>query len=126
MESRRRSPAEWVTFAVACVVLLVLVALIVSQVGARNGPAAPTAVVDGPVREVGGAFQVPVRIENEGGDPASEIQVQAELTVGGETTSADQTIDYLGSGADEDLVFVFDEDPASGELVVRVTGYATP
>ena len=126
MPRRERSSAEWVTFAVSCLVLLTLIAVIVTQLGDRNGPAAPTATIDGAVEQVGDVFHVPVLVENRGGEPASSVQVQAELTIGEETSSADQTVDFLAVGGEESLVFVLDEDPATGELVVTVTGYATP
>ena len=121
-----RGTAEWVTFAVATAVLLAIVALIVFQVGGVGDPAAPVATIDGPVTESNGQWTVPVRVENDGDVTASAVQVQAELTVGTETMSADQTIDFLPAGDSEDLVFTFDTDPAEGELVVRVASYGLP
>jgi uncharacterized protein (TIGR02588 family) len=46
--------------------------------------------------------------------------------VDGEETAADQTIDFLAGGAEQDLVFVFEDDPADGELTIEVTSFAAP
>ena len=124
--AERRPAAEWVTFAVACLVVLALAAIIASQVGVRDGPASPAARIEGPARPVDGLFQVPVEVENEGGDATEEVTVEIELVVEDETLTADKTIDFLPAGQTEHVVFVFDRDPASGELSVRVTGFRVP
>lgn len=121
-----RTPAEWVTLGVSCLILAVVVALIAVQAVRTSEPAAPTARVSGPVREAGGLHHVPVRLANEGDDTAANVVVSAELVVDGETTTAEQTVDFLAGGAHEDLVFVFEDDPDAGELSVTVTGYAAP
>ena len=102
-----RGPAEWVTLGCACLVLVALVTLILSQVSADDDPASPVARIDGPIRQQDGMFFVPVVVENIGGATATEVQVQAELEIGGTTTTADQTIDFLPGGDDVDLEFVF-------------------
>ena len=38
----------------------------------------------------------------------------------------DFLVDFLAGGADERLVFVFEDDPADGDLTVAVTSYAEP
>jgi uncharacterized protein (TIGR02588 family) len=35
-------------------------------------------------------------------------------------------VDFLGGGESQKLTFVFSDDPADGELVISVTGYAEP
>jgi uncharacterized protein (TIGR02588 family) len=105
-------------------VVLVVVGLIVAQIG-DDRPAAPTVRVDG-VRAVGDVFHVDVTVRNDGDDTAANVQVVAELTVAGTTSSGDQTIDFLSGGEDRELSFVFDRDPASGELRVAISGYAVP
>lgn len=122
----RRGPAEWVTLACAFIVLAVLVGLILSQMNADDAPPSPTARVER-VEPVGNErFLVSVVVDNEGGATAGNVQVQAELTLDGETATSDQTIDFLAGGDEEDLLFAFDDDPADGELVVRVTSFGLP
>ncbi len=89
-------------------------------------PAEPVAEPPGAVRQLGDQFFVPVEVENRGDKGAAQVQVLAELTIDGETVSADQVIDFLGTGETQALTFVFADDPAAGELVVNVVGFAEP
>ena len=125
-ERGARSPAEWVTFVVSCLVLAVVVGLIALQPQSAEEPAGPIAHLSGPATPAPGGFQVPVEVRNDGGDTAADVQVTAELTIDGEVTEADQVIDFLAGDETEDLVFVFLDDPADGDLVVRVSGFSKP
>lgn len=120
-----RTPAEWVTLTASCLVLAVLVALIAAQLAAPREPASPVAEVTG-TYEADGFHHVEVSVTNHGDETAAEVQVTAELVVDGEPTEADQTIDFLAGGEEEDLVFIFEDDPADGELTVTVSGYGVP
>ena len=119
-----RTAAEWVTLVASLLVLAVVVAAIVAQHGSK-APPAPVAVVDA-VRSVGDAHHVEVTVRNDGDDTAEDVQVLASLEVEGETTDADQVIDFLAGDEEEQLVFVFADDPADGELTVEVTGFTVP
>lgn len=121
-----RSTAEWVTFAASCLVLVVLVVLVASSMSEHPAPAAPTATVAGPVEEQGDGFHVPVEVRNEGDDAAADVQVVAELTIEGEPTESDVVIDFLAGQESDEVVFVFPDDPADGELTVRVGSFAQP
>lgn len=121
-----RTNAEWVTFAVSCVVVLAVAGLLVVQLLRHDEVARPVARVAGPVVATSGAFHVPVDVRNNGDETAAEIQVTAELTIDGETATADQTIDFLAGGEQESLTFVFDDDPRAGELTVGVGSYRAP
>jgi uncharacterized protein (TIGR02588 family) len=119
-----RTAAEWMTLVGSLVVLAAVVVAIVAQHGDK-GPPAPVAVVDA-VRSVGDAHHVEVTVRNDGDDTAEDVQVLASLEVEGETTDADQVIDFLAGDEEEQLVFVFADDPADGELTVGVTGFTVP
>lgn len=124
--SRARSSAERVTFAVACFVLGLVVVLILGEAVAGSTAARPAAEVTRIERQPDGRFFVAVEVGNLGGDTAAEVQVTAALELGGRTTQADQTIDFLAGHETRDLVFVFDDDPEDGDLVVAVSGFAVP
>jgi uncharacterized protein (TIGR02588 family) len=124
--SAQRTAAEWVTFAISCAVLLVVVGLVVLDMAGSNDPPAPTATQAGPVRTSGGHYFVPVEVVNDGDATAANVQVTAELVIGTRSYSGDQTIDFLGGGERAELAFSFDEDPAQGELDIRVSSYAVP
>ena len=121
-----RTAAEWVTFAVAVVLVLGVIALVVSEIPGGKAPPSPAVEVGG-VGERDGRFVVPVRVENRGERTAADVRVDATLTVDGEDVEeADLLVDFLSGGEKEDLEFVFDEDPDEGTLDVRVTGYRLP
>lgn len=120
----RRSTAEWVTFAIACAVLGLVIGTIASlRTGGKPLPPAFT-VSSVPAREEAGRFHVRARVQNRGDETAENVQVVAELkTVDGEPVEAEQVIDFLSGGDQEELEFVFADDPASGELDIEVRSF---
>ena len=125
-EDRARTPAEWVTFIVSLVVLAAFIGVVTRELVSGDDPPAPVAAPSGPAREVDGTFFLPVAVVNHGDRTAADVQVSAELTVDGRTTGGDQVLNFLGGGERRELSFAFPVDPASGDLVVRVTGYTEP
>jgi uncharacterized protein (TIGR02588 family) len=121
-----RSPAEWVTFAASCIVLAVLVVLVASGMRGEAAPAQPTARVDGAVERRSDGFHVPVLVRNVGDDAAADVQVIGELTLAGEPIEGEEVIAFLAGQEDAEVVLVFPEDPADGELVVRVASFSQP
>lgn len=126
-QRRRRSGPEWVTFSVSLVILVVVVGLLVSRLDDADDPASPAVtILDHEIEARDGMFHVPVEVRNDGGRAAANVQVRAELVAADGTESSEQTIDYLGAGETDRLVFVFAADPATGELTVAVGGFAVP
>lgn len=121
----RRDP-EWVTFGISVLILGGVVAGLVSQIAAGDDPPQPTVRTGAARPQLDGSFHVPVELRNAGDEAAAQVQVVAELVVDDTTSTADQTVDFLGAGESESLVFVFADDPAGGELRVGVTGFLTP
>lgn len=120
-----RTGAEWVTFTIACAILIALAVVIAARTG-DDTPAEPIATQAGPIIRSEAGYEVPVEVRNAGALTAAEVQVRAELTIDGEVAESDQVVDFLAGDDAEDLTFVFEDDPADGELVVEVTGYSTP
>lgn len=125
-ERRRRTAPEWITFGVCCAVVLAVVALLGSQLFAGEEPAAPVAQQRGAIRQSAGTWYVPVDVTNEGDLTAADVQVVAELTIGGQVTDGEQIVAFLGGRETERLVFAFEDDPTTGQLEVRVGSYAQP
>ncbi len=124
-DQRDRTPAEWATFIGSCLVLAVVAALVLSQLVGPHGPAAPRASI-GSVTTVGDQHHVHVEVINAGDETAANVQVSMEFVVDGETTEADQVIDFLAGGEKAQLVFILDDPVAEGELTVDITGYTVP
>ncbi|NJL47046.1 MAG: TIGR02588 family protein [Leptolyngbyaceae cyanobacterium SM2_5_2] len=123
-----RSLAEWVTFAIASLVLIGLIGLILYdwQVN-QNRPPAFDVTVSAAVRITDGRYYVPFAITNTGGRIANGVQVTAELHTEGEgDETGEQQIDFLSGHETKAGSFVFNHDPNYGELVVRVASYRLP
>jgi uncharacterized protein (TIGR02588 family) len=125
-DDERRTAAQWTTLAISSLLLLAVVALLVREVLADQAPAAPVATVEGAPRQAGDRYVVDVIVTNHGDGTAANAQVTASLDLDGEVTDADQVIDFLAGGAEERLSFVFEDDPADGDLKVAVSSYAEP
>ena len=124
----KRSASEWVAFAIATALLLVVVGAVTRLwVTDQNRPARLEAVISGPVRVEGGAHYVLVHVTNRGDRTAESVQVIAELSNGKETIEdGEQTIDFLSGGDVTEVQFVFTQDPGSAELTVRAASYTNP
>lgn len=117
----KRTSAEWTTFGVAVAILLVVMGAILVEALQSHDKAQPVATVERTER-VGESFHVRVLVENKGDLAASNVQVVASL----DDTEGDQVVDFLAGGDDEELVFVFADDPSDGEFAVEVTGFTVP
>jgi uncharacterized protein (TIGR02588 family) len=119
----QRSAAEWVTFMVASIILLICFDWQANQ----NRPPAFTVVVSEAVRVTDGRYYVPFAITNTGGRIARMVQVTAELhTAGADDETGEQQIDFLSGHETKAGSFVFTHAPQAGELVVRVASYRLP
>lgn len=124
----KRSPAEWVTFSIASLILIGVAGLVVYKwMTKQNQPPIVSVTQTEAVRQVQGQFYVPFEVTNTGGETAESVQVVAELRLKGEVeATGEQQIDFLSSGETEEGAFVFDRDPRSGELSLRVASYKQP
>lgn len=125
MSASSRSKAEWIVFGASLAVLVGLIAVILVVWAGGESPA--TLVVDpGDVRESAGAYFVDATVSNEGDSTAANVQVIATLTIGDTQTEVEQVVDFVTGGEDAALVFVFQDDPAGGELELVVGSFADP
>lgn len=124
----QRTAAEWVTFVVASMILLGLVALICFEWQTnQNHPPAFSVAVSEAVRVTDGRYYVPFAITNTGGRIARMVQVTAELDIAGvDEETGEQQIDFLSGHETKAGSFVFSHDPQEGDLVVRVASYRLP
>ncbi|WP_029214716.1 TIGR02588 family protein [Kallotenue papyrolyticum] len=121
-----RSLPEWISFAIAALILLTIVgALIYDWIATPPTPPVLT-VRQGATRQANGLFYVPFQVENSGGATAAAVQVVATLRVGDHEEQGEQQIDFLAGGETAEGAFVFMRDPAAGELELRVAGYKMP
>lgn len=123
-----RPLAEWVSFGIAAALLALVVGLVIYLwVAVPETPAVFEVRQDEPVRQAGGQYYVPFSVANAGGITADAVLVTAELVIDGATVEeGEQEFRYLSAGEEEQGEFVFSQDPAGGELRLRVAGYSLP
>ncbi|MGF1535445.1 MAG: TIGR02588 family protein [Elainellaceae cyanobacterium] len=122
-----RSLAEWVTLCTSLVVLVGLVGLVIFdwQINQNRPPAFRVEITES-ARVTDGHYYVPFSIVNTGGRIARTVQVTAELQVDEATETGEQQIDFLSGNERKHGSFVFDHNPQSGALMIRVASYRLP
>jgi uncharacterized protein (TIGR02588 family) len=127
-EQSKKSPAEWVTFAIASFILANIIGLVLyNWLTKKQEPPIIAVTRNTQIREEKGQFYVPFKVTNTGGETAESVQVVAELRVNGEVLeSGDQQIDFLSSGETKEGAFIFSRNPSLGELIVRSSSYQLP
>ncbi|MDZ8228217.1 TIGR02588 family protein [Nostoc sp. ChiVER01] len=127
-EQPKRSIAEWVTFSVASLILVIIVSLVgYTWLNEKDQPPILSVSKKQTIREINGQFYVPFEVVNSGGDTAESVQVMAELLINGKVTeTGEQQIDFLSSGESEEGAFIFSQNPLQGQLNLRVGSYKLP
>lgn len=127
-QQQKRTPAEWITFAIACSILFILIGLVLyNWLTKKHEPPIISVTRNTPIRETQGQFYVPFTVTNTGGETAESVQIIAELRVNGEVLeSGDQQIDFLSSGETQEGAFIFSRNPSQGQLIVRSSSYKLP
>lgn len=124
----RRSPAEWITFGVAAVILATVIGLVLYVwLGKQRQPPVLSVTYEKAIREVDGQFYVPFILTNKGGETVESVRVFAELEIsGGTKEEGEQEVDFLSSGEVQEGAFIFSKNPKNGKLNLRVISYKLP
>lgn len=120
-----RTLAEWVTLLGSLAILLAAFAAVAYlYVNDDDLPITIRAEANlEDVRESNGTYFVPVTAFNEGDSAASNVQIQADLTMGDQVESSGFSILTLSGNDSETGVIAFTRDPREAEFVVRVASY---
>jgi len=123
-----RSPAELISFSIALSILGIIVGLVIySWMTNKNQPPILSVKTDHQIRQEQGQFYVPFSVTNTGDETAELVTVDAELSIEGQPEeTASVEIDYLSNQETQSGAFIFKNNPASGKLEVRVSGYKLP
>ena len=123
-----RLAAERITFAVASLTVVVLMALIVFLwITQDSQPPILSVTIADRICQEQGKYYVPFHITNAGGGTAESVQVIGELRINGKVAEqGEQQIDFLSSGEQEEGAFVFSRNPGQAQLVIRVASYKLP
>lgn len=123
-----RSPAEWITLALSTFVLAFIVGLVLYdwQLSKNIPPAFQVEITDS-TRLTEGRYYVPFTLHNTGGRIARTVQVIADLHLpDGTDETGEQQFDFLSGNERKKGGFVFEHNPQTGELVVRVASFGLP
>lgn len=126
--SKRKAPtvAEWTIFAVASLLIIAVAGVLVYDWLASSTEPASFEVVITKTEEIDGLHHVEAEVTNVGGEAAAEVTVGASLEIDGDVTELDEMIDFLSADEDSTVTFIFQDDPAGGELTVDVSSYREP
>ncbi|HEU0052200.1 MAG TPA: hypothetical protein VFQ39_03440 [Longimicrobium sp.] len=123
------SPWEYVAAAIGALVVLGTIGLMLYESATRDdSPPDLRVVVDTVMRmPSGGGWLVEVRVANEGGKTAAQVNVEGELKKeGAGPETSDATIDYVPAGSYRTAGLVFSADPTANPPELRVKGYDAP
>lgn len=126
--AKARSLAEWLTLAISSLVLLTIVGLVLYdwQIS-KNLPPAFQVEVSDTTRLTEGQYYVPFTLKNTGGRIARTVQVIAELNLpDGSDETGEQQFDFLSGNERKQGGFVFEHNPQTGDLIVRVASFGLP
>ncbi|WP_416670074.1 TIGR02588 family protein [Egbenema bharatensis] len=120
--------AEWITFAIAAFLVLILVGLVLFVwLTQSDEPPILSVHPQTVVERSQGQYYVPFTTANVGGGIAESVQVLGELIINGQMEEmGEQQIDFLSAGEEQQGAFVFSHDPRQGELIIRVASYKLP
>jgi uncharacterized protein (TIGR02588 family) len=124
-----RSVAEWTTLGISITILITILGLVTYLY--LRGDEEPAVILVEPqmqeLRQDEGGYYLPVVVRNEGDPTVEEVHIQAELdTRTGKPETAQFTISFLAGGEQVQGTFIFQHDPAKGELTARVISFQEP
>ena len=122
-----RPPAlEWAAAGVGLLLIGLVLALLISQTAAPSGPPILRIARHAPGSNTAG-HTVEVEIANDGAAAASAIVVEGVLRrQGAVAETAEVTLDYVPARSTRKATLVFQADPTTGALELRVKGYVEP
>lgn len=116
---------QWIVAGVALVVVVASFALIAYEgFGRHRMPASIRVYVDS-IAAGSSAHRVHVRVANEGGSTAADVEVSASLAADA-ASPAVLRFDYLPAGSQVTGVFLFGTDPRAAGLRLEVESYRVP
>lgn len=130
---QERTRPEWITFGVSLVIVLVFLGTLVTQ--ALLTGREPARILLKPqlaeVSVVEGQYYLPVQIQNEGDQAASDVWIGIVLEYTDDTEAPRRDtalvhIDFLPGHGSDDGIAVFESDPRRGEVSTGGIGYLKP
>ncbi|GAB3351101.1 TIGR02588 family protein [Modestobacter lapidis] len=126
-EPERTSTGEYVLGGLGGLLVLLLLGFLIYQAAVVRDTGPELSVTVTGVETAGNGWSVHYRIANTGGQTAVQVQVTGVLSRDGtEVEESSATVDYVPPGSRRSGALLFSEDPGSGDLQVRPSGYSLP
>ena len=129
LEGRRaRSLAEWITLSLSTLILTAIVGLVLYdwQLSKSLPPAFQVEMTE-TTRLTENRYYVPFTLHNIGGRIARTVQVVAVLHLPNDSDeTGEQQFDFLSGNERKKGEFVFEHNPQTGELIIRVASFGLP
>lgn len=125
-EQTGSSPGEFVLGLLGGVIVVALLGFLAYQAVAvrETGPALRVEIHS--VEPVPEGFRARLRVHNDGGQTAEQVQLTGTLTGGAaRPESAKAVISYVPPASHREASFVFRTDPRARRLVTGIAGYST-
>jgi uncharacterized protein (TIGR02588 family) len=120
------SPWEYVVGVLGALVVLGAIGVMLFEGATRRDSPPDLRVAVDSVMRIGEGWLVEVRVSNEGGATAAQVNVEGELRATEPPETSGATIDYVPAESFRRAGLIFSEDPRGKELELRVTGYDLP
>jgi uncharacterized protein (TIGR02588 family) len=127
-KSKKRSPAEKVSFIISLFIVSVIFFLVcLAWITGDNNPPILSVTTGSKIRQINQQYYVPFSVTNSGGETVETVEIMAELSFDGEDyETGTQEIDFLSRKEEQSGEFIFSRDPQQGELTIRVASYKLP
>jgi uncharacterized protein (TIGR02588 family) len=122
----RRNAVEWTVLGISILAIAAVVLALVLEGLHENSPADPRVELRlGEARQGALGWIVPATVTNAGDEAAEVVIIQASATVAGEEEAVEVEIDFLPSGTDVEVGFVFSAQP-EGEIEALLLSFRSP
>lgn len=127
-KSRKRSPAEKVSFTISLFIVSVIFFLVCFTwiTGNNNPPILSVTTDSSHIRYINQQYYVPFSVTNDGGKTVESVEIIAQLLFDDQSETGTQQVDFLSRQEKRSGEFVFSHDPQRGKLTIRVASYKLP
>ena len=123
----KKNAVEWSVFAVSCVMIAAVVAILVHDAVTSSSSPPELHVVLGAVDSTDAGFAVPVAVMNRGETTAEQAKIVVTLVEGNtEVESAELTIAFVPGKSRREGWAVFRRDPRCCRIAARAVSFEAP
>lgn len=125
-EKRTKNALEWTVFAISLILVIGTIGLLVNA-ALKTKPSPPRLRVEsGQSETVNGRITIPIRVINDGGQVAENVDVSVTLGEGPDQQEAGFTIDFIPHQGTRKGAVSFQATGGPIEPKIAILGYSTP